>query len=204
MDNERMGIVCFSRDDITQYQRIGMGRDHAASLKNILSSVKPVESSGVDHLGSASVQELRLVGRAFGDAGVLDSVIDETLKGYMANIKKDGLSQAVLRVSQSSTAACNLVILTNLSMGMTSLLNGIRIANYYGHSVSVVLTPNIWYEGKDLADPGRYYEQYAELKDAMLKLRRYSVKIIDLSSAEKPEDIIQDSRGRSRITGIRG
>ncbi|HEY3422989.1 MAG TPA: DUF58 domain-containing protein [Methanocellaceae archaeon] len=201
MGNERVGLACFTRVEIIHYLRIGMGWDHMASLKNVLSSVKPVESSGADPARTTPVQELRQVGRAFS---VLDTVIDETLKGYMANITKDGFSQAILQVSQSTSTACNIVVMTNLSMGVTSLLNGIRMANYYGHSVSVVLTPHIWHEGKDLADPGRYYERYAELKDAMLRLRGYSVKVIDLSSAEKPEDIIQDSRGRSRVTGIRG
>ncbi len=98
MDNERIGLSCFARDDLLHYVRIGMGRDHAASLKSILSSVKPVDSSGASPLRSTSAQELQQVGRAFSDAGVLGSVIDETLKGYMANIRKDGLSQAILRV----------------------------------------------------------------------------------------------------------
>lgn len=42
------------------------------------------------------------------------------------------------------------------------------------------------------------------LKNTIQKLRGSSVKVIDLSSAEKPEDIIYASRIKSRQTGIRG
>ena len=204
VDNERIGLACFSRDDVISYDRLNVGPDHIRNLKNVLSSAKPVASSGADPLRSVSAQELRQVGHAFSDTGVLGTVIEETLKGYIANIRHNGLSQAILRVSNSTSTACNIVIVTNMSMGMTSLMNCIRIANYYGHSVSVVLTPHVWHEGKDLANPGRYYEQYAELKDAMSKLRGYSVKVTDLSSTETPEDIIHDSHGGNRTTGIRG
>jgi hypothetical protein len=210
MDSERVGLACFSRDDIVSYEYMGMGRDHAANLKAILTTVKPVASSGADQplafstLPSISAQELRHVGREFDDTGLLNTVIGETLKGYMANIRQDGFSRAILKVSQSTTVACHIVIMTNLSMGMTSLMNGIRMANYYGHKVSVVFTPHIWHEDKELIDVGRYYEEYMSVKDTIMKLRGSSVKVIDLSSIENPEDIIYTSRIKSRHTGIRG
>jgi hypothetical protein len=204
IDNERVGLACFSRDDIVSYAHMGTGRDHVAGLKAILTSVKPVASSGAGPLPSVSAQELRQAGREFDNTGILGTVIGETLKGYMANIRHDGFSRAILKVSQSTTTACHIVVMTNLSMGLTSLLNGIRMANYYGHQVSVVFTPHIWHEDKELIDVGRYYEEYMSVKDTIMKLRGSSVKVIDLSSVEKPEDVIYTSRIRSRQTGIRG
>lgn len=204
IDNESIGLACFSRTDITSYLRIGMGRDHVAIIKNILSTVEPVGSSNTGPDRSVSVQELRQVGRVFGKDLVLDAIISETLKGYMANVRHDGFSQSVLKVAQSTSMPCHLVVITNLSMGMTSMLNGIRLASYYGHSVSVVLTPHIWHEDKELIDIGRYYEEYTVLKDTIRKLRGNSVKVIDLSAMERAEDIIYSSRIKNRLTGIRG
>lgn len=204
IDNESVGLACFSRTDITSYLRVGMGRDHMAMMKDILSTVKPVDSSNTGPERSVSVQELRLVGRVFGEDSALDAIISETLKGYMANVKHDGFSQSVLKVAQSTHTPCHIVVITNLSMGMTSLLNGVRLASYYGHSVAVVLTPHIWHEDKELIDIGRYYEEYMALKDSIRKLQGNSVKVIDLSAMEQAEDLIYSSRIKNRLTGIRG
>jgi hypothetical protein len=206
IDNESVGMACFSREEVVNFIHLGMSRDHVTNMKNILSTIKPVASScGHSQPGQySSEQELRLIGQAFEDDCILSTVIGETLKGYRANVKQDGFSRAVLKASQSATTACHIVVITNLSMGMTSLLNGIRIAGYYGHSVSVVLTPHVWYKEKELIDMGHYYEEYMALKNTIQKLRGSSVKVIDLSSAEKPEDIIYASRIKSRQTGIRG
>ncbi len=204
IDNEIVGLVCFSRKEIISYLPMGMSRDHVANMKNMLSTIKPVASSNVSVAQSLSAQELRYVGRVFDDDGVLSTVLGETFKGYMANVKQDGFSRAVLKVSQSTTMACHIVVITNLSMGLTSLLNGLRMASYYGHTVSVVLTPHVWHQEKELIDIGHYYEEYTALKDTIQKLKGISIKVIDLSSTEKPEDIIYASRIKSRLTGIRG
>lgn len=204
MDNESVGLACFSRTGINYYLHMGMGRDHVAALKKTLVSLAPVASMVVSPAEPLSVQELRNVGKIFNNGGVLDSIIEETLKNHIANVKSDGFSQAVLKVSRSTPAACHIVVITNLSMGLTSLLNGVRMAGYYGHSVSVVLTPHIWYEEKEFIDAGRYFEEYMALKDTIRKLRGCSVKVIDLAAIEKPEDIIYASRIESRLTGIRG
>lgn len=204
IDNESVGLACFSRTDVTSYLHMGMGRDHMAIIKKILASLTPVASTAMIPAQSVSILDLGQVGQYFNGDGALDTIIGETLKNYMANVKRDGFSQAVLKVSQSTPTACHMVVITNLSMGVTSLMNGIRIAGYYGHSVSVVLTPHIWHEDKELIDAGRYYEEYMALTNTIRKLRGSSVKVIDLSSLEKPEDIIYSSRIKRRLTGIRG
>lgn len=207
IDNERVGLACFSRDEVVRYEQIGLGREHVAKIKDILSSAKPMASFSsrpVGMLRSTSAHELYHAGLELDSSGALGTVLEETLKSYMANVREDGFSAAVLKVSKSTPSVSHLVIMTNLSMGMTSLLNGIRMAGYYGHSVSVVLTPRIWHEEKDIVDGAQYYEEYVEVKAALAKLRRSSVKVTDLSSLERPEDLIYASRIKSRLTGIRG
>lgn len=207
IDNERNGLACFSRSDIVFYEKLGMGRHHMASLKELLSSVKPVEGSASFRPSYLSINDVRDIGHMVDHAigsRVLSPIIEETLAEYSANIKDDGFARSILKVSLSSNTSCHIIVMTNLSMGMASLLNGIRLAGYYGHTVSVVFTPHIWFREKELIEIDTYDERYLEISDAIAKLKGRSVKIAELRPADKPENILYGGRIKSRMTGIRG
>jgi uncharacterized protein (DUF58 family) len=183
IDGERTGLVCFSRDDVVMSLRPGMGTGHLAKMREQLSTVKPVKSGAFHRHAFVSIRDLYEAGRDIdreSGASLLEPIIGETMKDYAANILDDGFARAILKAMWSSGGPCSLVIMTNLSMGLDSLMNGIRLAGYYGHSVSVVLTPHIWYKEKGLVDSEKYYEGYTEIKDAISKLRARSIRVMDL------------------------
>jgi len=74
----------------------------------------------------------------------------------------------VLTAAGDSKGACNISVVTDLSMGLPSLMNGLRLARYYGHSAQVVLS----------RPPGRGDERAMELAYAEKKLRAQSVDVI--------------------------
>ena len=206
IDSERAGLVCFSRDDVVYSLRPGMGVGHLAKMREMLSTVKPIKGSGFYRQTFISVQGLYEAGRDIDLAAgtsLLEPIIGETMKDYAANIRDDGFARAVLKAIQSSRGRCNLVIMTNLSMGLASLMNGIRLADYYGHSVSVILTPHIWYKEKGLVDTEKYYEGYMEIKDAIKKLKARSIQVTDLGPDDGPDDASHSSRIQDRASSIR-
>ncbi len=130
--------------------------------------------------------------------------MEETLNERLLNVKMDGFVRAITKASQSTGSPCQVVVITNLSMGIDSLLNGIRIAGYYGHSVSVVLTPHIWYQDNELIDMEKFYEQYLEIKDHISRIRGMGrVKVVDLYSGERAEAIIYKNVSYGPATGMR-
>src|SRR5271157_152535 len=207
MDNERTGLICFSRADVISYLNLGMGIGHLTKMRDMLSGIKPVKSSEQRRSASLSIKDLYEAGnnidRAMGTR-LIGPIIEETVKEYAANIKDDGFARAVMKAIQSSGGPCSMVVMTNLSMGMASLLNGIRLAGYYGHSVSVVLTPHIWLNEKELVDIEKSYEGYTEIKDAITRLKARSIKVTDLGLDEMPEDILYGARIKNRVSNIRG
>jgi hypothetical protein len=82
-------------------------------------------------------------------------------------------------------------------MGLTSLISGIRLAAYYGHSVSVALTPRIWYDGGS-DNPEKCLDQYRQAKDAISRLRGSRVTVVELSACENAETILYHGRVRAR------
>jgi uncharacterized protein (DUF58 family) len=207
IDNERTGLVCFSREDVVQSLAPGMGVGHLAKMREQLSAVKPVKSSAFHRQSFILMRDQYKAGRDIDrEAGtsLLEPIIGETMKDYAANIRDDGFARAILKAIRSSGGPCSLVIMTNLSMGLDSLMNGIRLADYYGYTVAVVLTPHIWYKEKGLVDTEKYYDVYVEIKDAIMRLRARSIRVVDMvpdeSSGNTPSD---SSRKEDRVSSIR-
>ena len=117
-------------------------------------------------------------------------LIDDMLREYEANIEDDGFSRSIKTAILSINTPSRLVVITNLSMGMTSLLNNLRIAQYYGYKVSVVLMPHTWHEEEELAR--------AEVNDAVNTLKANGVDAIVMVPGEAPGDVIKKS-GSTRI-----
>jgi uncharacterized protein (DUF58 family) len=152
LDNEGLGLIGFSRSDIVKFIQNGTGRHQAEAFRNALLSIKP-EGTDVHSSPpvSVSLQEMYVMGLAFDDAAgheVLGPILEETLARHQANIRDDGFSRAIVKAIKSSKTPCSIIVMTNLSMGMASLLNGIRLVKYYGHSISVILMPNVWHVKK--------------------------------------------------------
>lgn len=169
VEGERTGLICFSRSGIVEHVRMGMGREHVRRLSDALSRMRPAE----DAAGAgpnASAMELYAAGRAIRDAAGVDAlrpVIEETLGGYIANVREDGFIRAVLAASRDAGAPCEVRVVTGLSMGLLCLTYGLRLARYYGHGAAVMaLLP---------ADDG---EHRLARERAEGKLRALSVKIL--------------------------
>ncbi len=184
VNDERIGAASFSGAGIEQYIYAGMGNDHMYNLRAMLSGLKTTSEDKYvrrhDHETLPyDVQNL------FGREPGLKAFIDDTLRDYMANIKDDGFSRAINRVLKSLNTQSSIIIITNLSMGMTSMLNGIRIAKYYGHQVSVVLLPRIWQEDAELTG--------VETIGDLATLRAHGIDAVIMYPGEKPEDVIKSS-----------
>jgi hypothetical protein len=68
-------------------------------------------------------------------------------------------------------------------MGMTSLMNNVRIAVYYGHKVSVVLIPHTWHEDEAEAD--------MEINRAAGTLRANGIDAVVMHPGELPDNVIK-------------
>jgi uncharacterized protein (DUF58 family) len=207
MDNAMFGLVSFSRAGTVKFRPLGAGREHMALVKSILSGMTTVVSEGHGSNVTMPVHEADRMMKALRDVEgleVLGTVLEETLNEQLINVKVDGFVQAITKASRSTGAPCQMVVITNLSMGIASLLNGIRIAGYYGHSVSVVLTPHIWYQDNELIDMEKFYEKYLEIKDHISRIRNMGrVKVVDLYSGERAETIIYKNVAYGPATGMR-
>lgn len=207
MDSNLFGLACFSRSDVTVFKSMGIGRDHLSKVRKILTGLRPEEGSTVSLANDVSLFEASSARKALlqvEGVDVLGSVLDETIREYAVNISSDGFTKAIMKISRSVDKACQIVVVTNLSMGMASLLNGVRIARYYGHSVSVVLTPHIWYDDKEMIDAETCYDRYRKVKDLIAGIKGSgSVKVIDLSASDRPEDAIYRSSTYRQSTGLR-
>ncbi|HEY3274472.1 MAG TPA: DUF58 domain-containing protein [Methanocella sp.] len=200
LENERMGIACFSRSDVTGYRPPAGGKAQMAYIRNMLSAVKAVEGDSTPRTGLPTLQEADAVRRMFSEAAKesgVASIMEETIRQFGVNVREDGFIKAIARASQSTGTPCSIVVITNLSMGLTSLLNGIRIATYYGHNVSVALTPHIWYDGGS-DNPEKCFDRYRQAKDTISRLRGSRVTVVELSACENAETILYHGRARTR------
>ncbi|WP_424358791.1 DUF58 domain-containing protein [Methanocella sp. MCL-LM] len=207
-DSNMFGLACFSREGVVKYQWLGIGRDHLSKIREILTWLEPEKSSSLTIKNDLSLTDANIARSALRTSPgleVLSTVMDETIKEHSANVKADGFMKAVSKVSRSIDTPCQIVVLTNLSMGLASLMNGIRMAKYYGHSVSVVLTPHIWYTDKEQIDAETCYEKYQQVKNTLARIRGSgSVKVIDLCLTDRPEDsIYRSSTYRQLTAGLR-
>ncbi|MCD1294884.1 hypothetical protein CUJ83_07720 [Methanocella sp. CWC-04] len=207
MNNDKVGIACFSRDDVVGYKAPGMGMEHMAGVKDLLSGLKTVDSGNVFPAKMATLHKASECQKAFREIdglGILGPVIEETIREYTTNIRSDGFMKALMKSMGSVNSPSFLVIMTNMSMRLTSLLNGIRLARYYGHTVSIVLTPYIWYDEKNLADSEKYFDIYKEVKDSILIIKGMEdVRVIDICPGDTPESVIYQARSYDRMTNIR-
>ncbi len=198
MENERIGIACFSGSDVTAYLPMASGPRQMAQIRRLLASIRTV-SDAREARGRTLLQDAIAVQKAFGDEtgnDGLSSVIGEAIKQFTANVKEDGFVRAIFRASRSSGVPCHIIVCTNLSMGLSSLLDGARIARYYGHNVTVALTPHIWYQPQEGIDAEKCYRLYRETMDSIACLRSHRINVIDMSAAGRPEDAIMAGKSR--------
>ncbi|HUL62696.1 MAG TPA: DUF58 domain-containing protein [Methanocella sp.] len=202
LENERVGVACFSGSDVTAYVPMAAGKSQMARIRQLLAAVRAEPRGAGPRHHSPPVQEALAAQKAFGE---LDALVEEAVRQFNVNVREDGFIKAILKVSQSSGGPCRFVVATNLSMGMASLLNGVRIARYFGHDVTVALAPHVWYElrGGIDADAGRCYRRYREAMESIARLRSYRVDVVEMSAVERPEEALQSGRTR-RIRGVPG
>jgi uncharacterized protein (DUF58 family) len=212
MENERIGIACFSGSDVTAYMPMASGPQQIARVRQLLASVRVMHGAREPRGGTSLLQDAIATQKAFGAAtgnDGLSSVIEEAVRQFTANVKEDGFVRAVFRVSRSSGVPCHIIVCTNLSMGMPSLLDGARIARYYGHNVTVALTPHIWYETEESVDAPmsidaeKYYRKYRETMETIACLQSHKIDVVELSAAERPEDTITTARSRRSMRMVR-
>lgn len=197
VDGDKLGLICFSRAGVIYHVKPGMGREHMNKLADVLSKVRPAEEENTLGYGpSVSLRELYDIGHVFGgDTKALTPFIEETIKEYMANVRDDGLMQAILTVARELKSPCQIKVVTGLSMGMPGLMSGVRLAKYYGHTVTVIL---------NYPAEGQNNERSMELKAAISKLRAQSVNVIAPGRADTPESIFFEGRINSGRGSIRG
>lgn len=207
IDSTMFGVISFSKSGIVSLKHMGIGRDHIKSTKAMLSSLVPVEESESRRVVSIPVNHADNISTILGDVEgfeVFATVMKEALREHVVNVKGDGYMRAVLKACQSARDPCQIILITNLSMGVASLLNGIRTARYYGHTVSVVLTPHIWFEGKEQIDIDKFYERYQDVKKSITSIRSLgNVKVVDLYSGDKVEEVLYRNISFDPTVGIR-
>ncbi len=199
VDGDKLGLICFSKNGILYHVKPGMGRKHVNSLVDVLSKLQPMgDEAATDWCGPyVSIGELYDVEHALGrDAGIttLMPIIEETIKEYMLNVRSDGFIQAILTVTLTMKNPCQIKIVTGLSMGLPSFINGVRLAKYYGHSVTTIINASAY------KDAGRS----SDLKGAIWKLRSQSVKVVTPGQDEAPESILFGGRLTSGRRNLRG
>ncbi|CAJ36753.1 DUF58 domain-containing protein [Methanocella arvoryzae] len=194
VDNTRFGLICFSRDGIVKFLPATVGRGHILGARKLLATLKPVSPEKTAAGKTMAIYEASHLKSLLKDAqglGIIGSVLEETLDDYRANIRAEGFTMAIGRITASAGSPCHIVVVTNLSMGVGCLMNGVRMATYHGHQVSVALTPHLWF-GHEAESAEECYEKYREVKAAIRRIRGSGqVRVIDLSSSgENPEDAL--------------
>ncbi|HMK45329.1 MAG TPA: DUF58 domain-containing protein [Methanocella sp.] len=204
LDNTTFGLICFSRDDIIKYIPSGMGNKHIVHTMEVLSSLTPIPSSKESMSRDTTLFEagnLKSSLKEYKELAILSSVMDETIRSYQTSITADGFSKAVQKVINSTGSKCQFIIMTNDSMGNGILLNGIRMATYRGHHITVILTPHLWF-GSDPGSAEECHEKYLKLKDTLRRVRGASnVRVIDLGNGEKPEEALYKELPKTRMDG---
>ncbi len=206
LENERVGVACFNSSDVIAFLPLASGQPQMARLRQFLASVKAMPGTVEPRSSGPALQEAMAAQKAFGKEAGLDdfnSLMEEAIGQFTVNARKDGLIKAVFKVSRTSGVPCHIVVVTNLSMGLSSLLNGVRIARYYGHNVTVALTPHVWYEPLEGVDAEQCYRRYREAMDSIASLRSQRVAVVELSAAERPEEALRTTQGRRAVRAVR-
>lgn len=198
---ERVGLACFSLKSLTCFLPPGSGRAHQVQLMSLLMSLETTGGTQARPLAMPTLHEAALAGKALAaspDLQPLLAVMGEAVDRFAENLCEDGFVKAVNKASQTGIQ-CHMVILTNLSMGVASLVNGIRLARYSGHLATVILTPHLWYRPHDQAAPGVLYDQYRRVQEVVSLLRAMKVNVIEVCPADQPESIATGYRLRGPI-----
>ncbi len=177
-DHKNPGLLCFSR----QSARIVVtGEARADAFLDALANIKPDRGQGTGNRpASRSLQDLYDVAATFDQAvgqAAMGPILEKTLTEYAANIDDDGFSRAVSQAIQAAAVPCDLIVVTNLSMGLASLQNGIRLASFHGCSTSVILTPRLWPDDDELMDKEKRYHEHAEIEEAIVKLKAGAINV---------------------------
>ncbi|WP_174591138.1 DUF58 domain-containing protein [Methanocella conradii] len=198
-DGEKVGLVCFSRSKVEYHLKQGRSRGHFKSISDALSKLGMIDEGMAPGSATyASARELYEVGQVFESevgVGALKLILDETLRNYSANCNYDGFMQAIQAVIRASKEPCQIIVVTGLSMGLLSLMNGIRLARYHGHFVSVILFDS---------SGGLDGERKALLESAFRKLRAQSVKAFLLLNPDTPESALYEGRIAGYVGRIMG
>ncbi len=207
LDNERVGLACFSRSDITSYLAPAGGKDQMSCIRAALSSLKAVEG---DNCAAVRVPHAAGGGSRPADVPGDGAPSPPSPRSWR---RRSGSSRPTCGRTGSSRpwrghpsrpgTPCSIVVITNLSMGVASLLSGSRIATYYGHNVAVALTPHIWYDSAEDADPEKCYDRYRQAKEMISRLRGRKIAVVELSACEKPETMLYQGRTRGSPGMIR-
>ena len=206
VENERVGVACFSSSDVTAWLPLASGQPQMARIRQFLASVKAMRGTIEPRSSGSALQEAVVAQKAFGNEAGLDdfcALLEEAIGRFTVNAREDGLIKAIFKVSRTSGVPCHIIVATNLSMGLSSLLNGVRIARYYGHNVTVALTPHVWYEPREGVDAERYYRKYRDAAESIACLRSQKVTVVELSAAERPEESLRTGRGRRPVRAVR-
>ncbi len=120
LGNERVGLACFSRSDITSYLAPAGGKDQMSRIRTALSSQGAVGGDNFPRSGFPTLQEAEAVRRMFrGTAAeaAFATFLEETIRQFSANVREDGFVKAIAQASLSARTPCSIVVITNLSMG---------------------------------------------------------------------------------------
>jgi hypothetical protein len=191
MNWERISVIGFSPSGVVRYLPPRVGSAQVHDLRNMLSGMKAVDAKqGGRHYQEALPYEMKSVFRDESGPGML---INQTLHEYMANIKDDGFSRAVMTAMKAVNTPSRLFVMTDLSMGMMSLVNNLRVAKYYGHKVSVILMP---LAGREDAGAGSL--------ETLKKLKAYGIEATIMDAEDLPGDVIRRggmAGSRARVGG---
>jgi uncharacterized protein (DUF58 family) len=190
ISGERIGLAGFSRSGVARFLPPRMGNDHLYDISSMLSSMKTVDSEVDIYRQEQDTlpYELKTLFKTQGQSSLL---IDDAIRVHEANIKNDGFSRSIRSAIRYLNTPSRMVVITNLSMGLVSLMNNVRIAAYYGHKVSVVLIPHTWHEEKEQSDD--------EVCKAAYTLKANGIDAIVIYPGEEPESIVK----RGGLTSIK-
>ncbi len=206
LENERVGVACFNSSDVIASLPLASGQPQMARIRQFLASVKAMPGTVEPRSSGPALQAAVATQKAFGKEAGLDdfsALLEEAIGQFTVNTRKDGLIKAIFKVSARRAFPATSSSVTNLSMGLSSLLNGVRIARYYGHNVTVALTPHVWYEPREGVDAERCYRQYRDAADSIACLRSQKVTVVELCAAEQPEESLRTGRGRRPVRAVR-
>lgn len=192
-ENELTSMISFTKNGVIDVMLPGTGKDHAVDFSRLLYSIEPVSGDRI-----VSPPSYRTIGEldnlfaelAQNEVEPVVEVLRETCVELVNSIENSGFLKAVYQACQYADCPDRIVILTNLSMGMACLLEGIQVIQYYGHTATVILTPHVWFDEGLLGDSERFYERYREIKDAESKIRSVNTNVIVLGKNDSIEDLL--------------